>query len=123
MKAVGALALSLTAAGAAGAQAQATTTPSPSTAATKITTRQLPAAMATSTDSIGSVAAVRQLPNGNVLVNDQARRRVIMLDKNMKLVGVVADSTSSTANAYGVRPGGCDHLLGAAGAWRKPANR
>jgi hypothetical protein len=104
--AFGALALSLTAAGAAGAQAQATTTPSPSTAATKITTRQLPAAMATSTDSIGSVAAVRQLPNGNVLVNDQARRRVIMLDKNMKLVGVVADSTSSTANAYGVRPGG-----------------
>ena len=52
------------------------------------------------------MAAVRQLPNGNVLVNDQARRRVIMLDKDMKLVGVVADSTSSTANAYGVRPGG-----------------
>jgi hypothetical protein len=102
----GALALSLTAAGVAGAQAQATSTESPSTTTTKITTRQLPAAMATSTDSIGSVAAVRQLPNGNVLVNDQARRRVIMLDKNMKLVGVVADSTSSTANAYGVRPGG-----------------
>ncbi|MDB4890900.1 MAG: hypothetical protein JWL61_2755 [Gemmatimonadetes bacterium] len=100
----GALALSLTAAGVVGAQAQATTT-SPSTAS-KITTRQMPAAMASSTDSIGSVAAVRQLPNGNVLVNDQARRRVIMLDKNMKLVGVVADSTSSTANAYGVRPGG-----------------
>ncbi len=102
----GALALTLTAAGVAGAQAQATNTVSPSTAATKITTRQLPTAMATSTDSIGSVAAVRQLPNGNVLVNDQARRRVIMLDKDMKLVGVVADSTSGTANAYGVRPGG-----------------
>ena len=101
-----ALVLSITAAGVAGAQAQATSTASPSTTTTKITTRQLPAAMATSTDSIGSVAAVRQLPNGNVLVNDQARRRVIMLDKNMKLVGVVADSTSSTANAYGVRPGG-----------------
>ncbi|MEO5815576.1 MAG: hypothetical protein ABIT20_09885 [Gemmatimonadaceae bacterium] len=101
----GALALSLTAAGAAGAQAQANTV-SPSAVTTKITTRQLPAAMATSTDSIGSVAAIRQLPNGNVLVNDQARRRVIMLDKDMKLVGVVADSTSSTANAYGVRAGG-----------------
>jgi len=104
--ALSALALSLTAAGVAGAQAQATSTASPSTTASKITTRQLPKAMATSTDSIGSVAAVRQLPNGNVLVNDQARRRVIMLDKDMKLVGVVADSTSSTANAYGVRPGG-----------------
>jgi hypothetical protein len=102
----GALALSLIASGVAGAQAQATATVAPSTATTKITTRQLPTALATSTDTIGSVAAVRQLPNGNVLVNDQARRRVIMLDKDMKLVSVVADSTSSTANAYGVRPGG-----------------
>ncbi|MEP6732497.1 MAG: hypothetical protein ABJE10_17760 [bacterium] len=101
-----ALALTLVVAGGAGAQAQATSTASPSTATTKIVTRQMPTALATSTDSIGSVAAVRQLPNGNVLVNDQARRRVIMLDKDMKLVGVVADSTSSTANAYGVRPGG-----------------
>jgi hypothetical protein len=101
-----AFALSLVAAGVAGAQAQATGSVSPSTATTKITVRQLPAALATSTDTIGSVAAVRQLPNGNVLVNDQARRRVIMLDKDMKLVSVVADSTSSTANAYGARPGG-----------------
>jgi hypothetical protein len=101
-----ALALSLTVAGVVGAQAQATGSVSPSTAMTKITLRQLPAALATSTDTIGSVAAVRQLPNGNVLVNDQARRRVLMLDKDMKLVSVVADSTSSTANAYGARPGG-----------------
>jgi hypothetical protein len=101
-----ALALSLTVAGVVGAQAQATGSVSPSTATTKITLRQLPAALATSTDTIGSVAAVRQLPNGNVLVNDQARRRVLMLDKDMKLVSVVADSTSSTANAYGARPGG-----------------
>ena len=101
----GALALSLTAAPVAGAQTQATATV-PSTSTTKIITRQMPAAPATSTDTIGSVAAVRQLPNGNVLVNDQARRRVIMLDKDMKLVSVVADSTMSTANAYGVRPGG-----------------
>ena len=101
-----ALTLAISVAGVAGAQAQATATPSPSTGAAKIVTRQLPVAMATSTDTIGSVAAVRQLPNGNVLVNDQARRRVIMLDRNMKLVSVVADSTSSTANAYGARPGG-----------------
>lgn len=51
------------------------------------------------------MANVRQLPNGNVLVNDQARLKVLMFDKDMKLVGTVADSTSSTANAYGVRGG------------------
>jgi hypothetical protein len=68
--------------------------------------RPLPAPTATSTDSLGSIAAVRQLPNGNVLVNDQARRRVVLMDSTLKVIGVVADSTSSTANAYGVRPGG-----------------
>ena len=72
----------------------------------KIAVRMLPAAMATSTDTLGSIAAVRQLPNGNVLVNDQTRRRVVMLDKDLKMVALVADSTSSTNNAYGVRPGG-----------------
>lgn len=68
--------------------------------------RALPAPTSTSTDSLGSIAAVRQLPNGNVLVNDQARRRVLLMDSSLKVIGVVADSTSSTANAYGVRPGG-----------------
>ena len=68
--------------------------------------RPLPAPTATSTDSLGSIAAVRQLPNGNVLVNDQTRRRVVLMDSTLKVIGVVADSTSSTANAYGVRPGG-----------------
>lgn len=68
--------------------------------------RPLPAPTATSTDSLGSIAAVRQLANGNVLVNDQVRRRVVLMDSTLKVIGVVADSTSSTANAYGVRPGG-----------------
>ena len=68
--------------------------------------RPLPAPAATSTDSLGSIAAVRQLPNGNVLVNDQFRRRVVLMDSTLKVVGVIADSTSGTANAYGVRPGG-----------------
>ena len=84
---------------AATAVAQTPTTP-------KIPVRQLPAATATSSDSIGSVAAVRQLPNGNVLLNDQARRRVVLLDPTMKVIALVADSTSNTGNAYGVRPGG-----------------
>ena len=68
--------------------------------------RPLPAPAATSTDSLGSIAAVRALSNGNVLVNDQVRRRVVLMDSTLKVIAVVADSTSSTANAYGVRPGG-----------------
>ncbi len=74
---------------------------------TKLATRNLPAPVATTSDDLlGSVAAVRHLSNGNVLVNDQARRRVLLLDKDMKLLTVVADSTSNTGNAYGARQGG-----------------
>ena len=68
--------------------------------------RQLAAPAAASAESLGSLAAVRQLPNGRVLVNDQARRRVLLMDSTLAVIGTVADSTSGTANAYGVRPGG-----------------
>ena len=71
-----------------------------------IPVRQLATPAATSTEALGSLAAVRQLPNGNVLVNDQARRRVLLMDSTLTVIGTVADSTSGTANAYGVRPGG-----------------
>ena len=73
---------------------------------TKVPLRPLPAPTSTSTETVRSLAAVRQLPNGDVLVNDQAGRRVVLLDSTLKLVRVVADSTSDTQSAYGPRPGG-----------------
>ena len=72
----------------------------------KIAVRPLPAPTATSTETVRSLAAVRHLANGNVLVNDQAGRRVLLMDSTLRLISVVADSTSSTASAYGPRPGG-----------------
>ena len=72
----------------------------------KVPVRPLPAPTATSTETVRSLAAVRPLANGNVLVNDQAGRRVLLMDSTLKLLGVVADSTSSTASAYGPRGGG-----------------
>jgi hypothetical protein len=52
------------------------------------------------------VSSIRHLPNGRVLVNDVVGRRVVMFDSALTSVTVVADTTSATANAYGVRPGG-----------------
>ena len=72
----------------------------------KIPVRPLPAPSATSTETVRSLAAVRQLPNGNLLVNDQIGRRVLLMDSTLALLDVVADSTSSTASAYGPRGGG-----------------
>lgn len=75
-------------------------------ATTKLPVRPLPAPTATSKETVRSLAAVRQLASGNVLVNDQAGRRVVLMDSTLEVIGVVADSTSSTASAYGPRPGG-----------------
>jgi hypothetical protein len=68
--------------------------------------RQLGASSAVTTDSIASVAAVRELSDGTVLVHDPTRARVLLLDRDMKLVRVVVDSTSGTGHAYGAKPGG-----------------
>jgi hypothetical protein len=58
--------------------------------------RQLPTSVLTSPEALGSLAAVRGLSNGSVLVNDQVSRRVLLLDSELKLVRVVADSTPNT---------------------------
>ncbi len=63
------------------------------------------AAKASTTDSLGAISNIRALPGGKLLVNDASNRRVLLLDENLKTIAVVADSTSSTANAYGPRPG------------------
>ena len=68
--------------------------------------RQLGPVTAVSKDSLAAVSGIRTLPNGRVLVNDIVGRRVMLFDSTLSLVTVVADTTSATANAYGVRPGG-----------------
>jgi hypothetical protein len=68
--------------------------------------RQLGPVTAVGKDSLGAVTTVRQLSNGRVLVNDIVGRRVVMFDSSLSSLSVIADTTSATANAYGVRPGG-----------------
>lgn len=68
--------------------------------------RPLGATVARSTEPMGGVSTAIPLPGGKVLVNDILRRRVLLLDSTFANVTIVADSTSSTANAYGGRTGG-----------------
>jgi hypothetical protein len=68
--------------------------------------RQLGPVTAVAKEPLGSVTTVRHLPDGRVLVNDIVGRRVVMFDSALSLVTIVADTTSATANAYGVQPGG-----------------
>ncbi len=69
------------------------------------TIRPLGRVTASSSDSLGPISNIRHLPNGRLLVNDVVHRRVLMLDSTLKVVSVIADSTSATANAYASQVG------------------
>jgi hypothetical protein len=68
--------------------------------------RPLGAVSAKIPEVFSSVQSVRHLPGGRVLVNDMARRRVLLFDSTLQTFTVVADSTSATANAYAGRVAG-----------------
>src|SRR5687768_11944040 len=67
--------------------------------------QRIATASALSTEQIGSIASVRELPDGRVLVNDPTRRRLLLMDTTLRTVAVVLDSLSEIANTYGPRPG------------------
>lgn len=74
--------------------------------------RPLAPAAAVSAESLGTITGARALPNGSVLVNDMSKRRVLLFDSTLKVIRVVADSTSNTSNAYGGRVGGLIRFKG-----------
>jgi hypothetical protein len=71
---------------------------------------------------MGSVSTAVPLPDGKVLVNDILKRRVLLMDSMFTSVTVVADSTSSTANAYGNRNGGLLSYRGDSALFVDPAS-
>jgi hypothetical protein len=70
---------------------------------------------------LGTVAAVRQLPDGRLLVNDVQNRQLLLLDHTLGNITVVADSTSGGASSYGIRPGGIIAYLGDSTLFIDPA--
>ena len=84
--------------------------------------RPLGETVARSTEPLGSVSTAVPLPDGKVLVNDILKRRVLLMDSTLTTVTVVADSTSSTANAYGGRVGGLLSYRGDSALFVDPAS-
>ena len=66
---------------------------------------QLGAPEAVSRDTLGFLYGVRELSDGRVLVNDAARRRLLLLDRALATARVVA-ADSDAAMRYGGRPTG-----------------
>ena len=67
--------------------------------------QQIATAAAVSTEPLGMMLSVRELPDGRILVDDAQRRRLLLMDSSLKVVGVVLDSLSDAENFYGVSTG------------------
>jgi hypothetical protein len=67
--------------------------------------RPLGAIQVSSKEALGMPTLARALPNGSVIVNDVAQRRLLLLDASLQNYSVIADSTSGSVNGYGQRPG------------------
>jgi hypothetical protein len=76
---------------------------------------------ASSQHLFGAVGAIRQLPDGRVLVNDIVKRQLTLLDPRLGGAIVIADSLSGTANSYGVRAGGLIAYVGDSTLFVDPA--
>lgn len=80
--------------------------------AQSIKPRPLGAVKSTSKELLGAPTLARALSNGSVIVNDVARRRLLLLDPTLETATVIADSTSGAVNGYGQRPGALIPYMG-----------
>lgn len=60
--------------------------------------------VASSEEPFGSLVTLRQLANGQLLVNDVRGRRALLLDSSLSVIRIVADSGQSERLQYGRRP-------------------
>jgi hypothetical protein len=74
--------------------------------------RLIAAPEAKSAATLGSPVAVRELPDGRTLVNDTRRRQLLLFDRGLTAMTIVADSAGGRANSYGAGPGGIIPFLG-----------
>ena len=56
--------------------------------------------------ALGTVGAVRQLPDGRLLVNDTQRRQLLIIDRALSATTVIADSAAGKQTSYGAKAGG-----------------
>jgi hypothetical protein len=68
--------------------------------------RRLGRVVTKSATTIPSIASVRELPHGRVLVNDTVARRLYLFDSALTSRVVLLDSTEDAGNSYGGSPGG-----------------
>ncbi len=83
--------------------------------------RRIASAQAVSAEVLGAITNVRHLPDGRILLNDGARRRLLMLDSTLQQVTVVLDSLTEVENAYGTGAGTLLPYVGDSSVFIDPA--
>ncbi len=73
------------------------------TSRVSVPVRQLAATVAADTTRLMDVSSVRHLPNGSVIVNDVQRRQLVVYDRSLQQARIIADTSSSSPNPYGLR--------------------
>ncbi len=68
--------------------------------------QRLGAPIATSSRDLGTIASVRSLPGGRLLINDASHRRVLLADSTLGVLSVLVDTAQAATTQYGTRPGG-----------------
>lgn len=74
--------------------------------------RLIAAPDAKSPPRLAAPVAVRELPTGRVLVNDTQRRQLLLFDRDLTAMTIVADSAGGSASSYGAGPGGIIPFFG-----------
>jgi hypothetical protein len=77
-----------------------------------IPVRNLTASVSTDSGVLRSAANVRALSNGNVIVNDNRLRRLVMLDSTLKKLTILADTAPGAPNRYGTQVTGLIPFIG-----------
>ncbi|HKS07683.1 MAG TPA: hypothetical protein VJR92_15380 [Gemmatimonadaceae bacterium] len=68
---------------------------------TRVPVVALPASNAKTSETFGGIIGVREVSGGKLLVNDAARRQLVLLDTTFRSHTIALDSTDGVANAYG----------------------
>ncbi|MEP6780077.1 MAG: hypothetical protein ABJC26_09330 [Gemmatimonadaceae bacterium] len=55
--------------------------------------------------TLSDVTRIAPLRNGNIVVNDAKRRRLLLLDSTLRLLKVIADTNTGSVNRYGIETG------------------
>jgi len=58
------------------------------------------------TTTLMDVSAVRHLRDGSVIVNDVSKRQLVVYDRTLRNARIIADTSSRSPNAYGLRATG-----------------